>query len=64
MSGNDSVCREFIKKSRNDGNGRCTACKEISLPLYPNLYEIETYCKTENHRKCPILKVLNLAAIV
>ncbi len=46
------ICEEFV--STDVKGGKCNVYKELSLPLYPNRYEIEMFCKTENHRKCPI----------
>ena len=52
MSNKGVVCEGFI----TDGINRemCNAYEKISLPIYPSLYEIKTFCKTSNHLKCPI----------
>ena len=54
MKDKDHFCKKF---NMNGGRGICTAYKELSLPLYPNLEEIRTFCKAENHENCPILKI-------
>lgn len=59
MSDKAIVCKEFI----TDGINRdmCNVYEKIPLPLYPSPYEIETFCKTSNHLKCPIR---NFAALM
>ena len=59
MSGEYSYCKEFTWTAGNEG--MCNAGKEVLLPIYPNRFEIETFCKTDNHRRCPIrtLAVMN-----
>lgn len=52
MKNENIMCKEFISTSVK--GGICNVYRELSLPLYPNRYEIEMFCKTENHRKCPI----------
>jgi len=62
MSNKGVICEEFI----TDGINRemCNAYEKISLPIYPSLYEIKTFCKTSNHLRCPIRNfstVINLS---
>lgn len=62
MSNKAVFCNEFI----TDGINRemCNAYEKISLPIYPSLYEMKTFCKTANHLKCPIRsfsRVINLS---
>lgn len=28
-------------------------CKAVDRPYAPSLFELEEYCKTRDHRKCP-----------
>lgn len=52
MSDKAIVCKEFMTDSVN--SEMCNAYEKISLPVYPSLYEIKTFCKTVNHVKCPV----------
>lgn len=52
MKDKNVVCNEFVSTSMK--GGICNVYRELSLPLYPNRYETEIFCKTENHQKCPI----------
>lgn len=52
MSDTAIVCKEFMTDSVN--SEICNAYEKISLPVYPSLYEIKTFCKTGNHVKCPV----------
>ncbi len=29
------------------------SCKALDRPYFPSLFELEEYCKTKDHRKCP-----------
>ena len=31
-------------------------CKAGGKPYVPSLFELEEYCKTESHKKCPFIK--------
>lgn len=46
------VCDEFV--STGVKCGVCNVYKKLSMPIYPNQYEVEMFCKTDNHQKCPI----------
>lgn len=59
MTDKTVVCKEFITDGTN--GDMCNAYAKISLPLYPTLYEVKTFCKTANHLKCPIR---NFSAII
>lgn len=52
MKDKNIICREFVSMG---AKGVCNVYRELLLPLYPNRYETEVFCKTENHQKCPIL---------
>lgn len=52
MSKKAIICNEFVTDSMD--SEICTAYKKIPLPVYPSLYQIETFCMTENHVKCPV----------
>ncbi|MCF6154352.1 MAG: hypothetical protein E3K36_03675 [Candidatus Brocadia sp.] len=59
MKDKDRFCKKFKI------NGKiCNAYRELSLTLYPNVEEIRTFCKTENHEKCPILKISGMNSSV
>ncbi len=30
-----------------------SACKAVERPYVPSLFELEEYCRTMDHRKCP-----------
>ncbi len=36
-------------------------CKAGERPYVPSLFELEEYCNTENHKKCPFILVRNTA---
>lgn len=55
MRNDNFICKKFISTEIN--KGICTASQELSLSIYPNLYEIKTFCKTKNYQKCPLLNV-------
>lgn len=52
MSDKAILCKELMTDGVN--SEVCSAYEKISLPVYPSLYEIKTFCKTVNHVKCPV----------
>lgn len=30
-----------------------SSCKAVDRPYVPSLFELEEYCRTRSHRKCP-----------
>jgi hypothetical protein len=30
-----------------------SSCKALDKPYVPSLFELEEYCRTKDHRKCP-----------
>lgn len=36
-------------------------CKAGEIPYVPSLFELEEYCKTESHKKCPFIKEYSYA---
>lgn len=62
MQNKDFACKKFIDNKIN--NGICTTYEELSLPLYPDLYEIKTFCRSKNHQNCPILNSSTLSSLL
>ena len=52
MNNKAVFCNEFITDGIN--SEMCNAYGKISLPIYPSVYEMKTFCKTANHLRCPI----------
>ena len=30
------------------------SCKAFEIPYTPSMFELEEYCRTKDHRKCPL----------
>lgn len=45
---------EGMKCIRLISRGKVSSCRALDKPYVPSLFELGEYCKTTDHRKCPL----------